>query len=83
MKRGRPREKPTPIEEKAVRFKMRFMTERKVKICPTEEGLIYKASTIIGVPCRSIEIKWDEDDELNGGEFRSKGEVLGRFDIET
>ncbi len=82
MKRGRPREKVMPIEEKVVRFKMRFKTERKVKICPTEEGLIYKASTIIGVPCRSIEIKWDEDDELDGGEFRSKDELLGRFDVD-
>ncbi len=71
-----------PIEEKVVRLKMRFMTERKVKICPTERFLIYKASTIISVPYRAIKIKWDNDDKANGGEFRSNGEVIGRFDIE-
>ncbi len=73
----------TPSESQNVLFHFRLRSPITKKMEPTELLLIRKASTTLGIPHKCIVIEWDEDDhELHGGEFMSKGERLGRFDIE-
>lgn len=88
MSRGRPREKPTPIKKRMVHFCLEWLYTGHPSLAtwseymePTETALIARVSGIVNIAERHIELRWDKDDELDGGEFRSKGELLGRFDV--
>ena len=69
------------INERAVVIDLNMRQPVTTMMQPTETALIHKVSVTLGIPYKCIEITWDEDDELNGGEFWSAKIRLGRFDI--
>jgi hypothetical protein len=68
-----------------------------VKMEPTEQAMIHRVATMLGIPSVRVEVRMDEEDEarmndegdvglddnsdLDRGEFWSSGVRLGRFDI--